>query len=107
MKRYIKHYNTNSRFNFLLKGMKFYYFNLMDLYVSRKYPIIYLKEFGDSVENIKLFNLDDNSIVPFSNDAFFQVHLDQYIIINYKDGTSKRFQLIKDEYGLMEFEQFG
>ena len=106
MKRYIKYHTTNSPFNFLLKGITFYYFEPMNLYVSRKYPLIYLKEFGENVEKIEWRNSKDNSLIPFSNPDFFQVHSNQYIIITYNNGISKKFHLVKDIYGLMEFEQF-
>ena len=106
MKRYITYHKNNSIFNFLFKGLRFYYFEEMDLYVSRKYPLIYLKEFGESVANVKLYRSKDDSLIPFKEKSFFGVELNQYIVISYKDGTTKSFRLAKIEHGLMEFEQF-
>ena len=106
MKRYIRYHTTNSPFNCLLKGIKFYYLEEMELYVSKTHPLIYLKELGENVNNVKWYDSINNSLIPFDDSDFFEVHLNQYIVITYNDGTSKKFQLVKDSFGLMEFEQF-
>jgi len=105
MERCIKHYTSDCKFKFLLKPMKFYYFKPMGLYILRKSPVIYLKEFGDNVTDVKIYNSKDNTVIPLTNLDFFKLELNQYVIITYVYGNSKKYQLVKDKYGFLEFEE--
>lgn len=102
MKYCIKYYKTNSPFNFLLKPWRFYYFKLAGIYITHKEPIIYLKEFGENVEKVQFFDHLTHEEIPIYNPDYFVLTRNDYIIVKYKDGSMKKFNLEFYSYGILE-----
>lgn len=102
MKRCIKYYPTNSRFKFLFKPYKFYFYKPAGIYMMRSEPTIYLKEFGDNVLNVQLYDYETNQLIPFYNPNYFELTINDYVVITYRNGVQKKFQLEYVKFGLLE-----
>lgn len=105
MKRYIRYFETKSFWNIFLKGTVFHRNKKYGFYLSKDYPMIYLKAFDEKVKSISIKNSSDDSLVDTEGQEYAIVDVNQYIHIIYNNGSEKKIAVGCDDYGkyLLEF----
>lgn len=105
MRHCIKYYPSKSPFNFLIRPWRFYYFKTAKIYMMYRRPIIFLKEIDPDVRKIQFFEYITHKEIPLYNEDYFELSIDEYMVITYTDGAVKKFKLEFYSYGLLELEE--